>query len=530
MTPHRYPGVAAGPRERSAFGDGGKRARSTRLRTGGLAPASERASPRESGAAAARERVHEVHAGERIDGYRVGDLLCEGGMARLYRVTHPRSRCSLAMKVPKLGPGSPLSATAAFENECQILAHLHGPHVPRLVAVGDPRRRPYLVMEYIEGDALARASARAPLPAEQVRDLGVRLCRAVHDLHRQNVIHLDLNPGNVRDRASGEMVLVDFGVAHHAALPDYLDSAFGEEEGTTPYIAPEQVRHLRTEPRSDLYAIGVILYQLATGEYPHGRPNLLSLKKRLFEPAPPPRLVNPGIPPWLQEIILRCLAIRPERRYPTARQVAYLLAHPEAVHLTERAQRRSRPGVLMRARLWLRSLYEVFDDTAPRHPQEHLTRHAHVLVALDLAPSAAPLRYALRDAVRKFTRSEPNAYFTFLSVLGRDAAWGRRNEATAANSPAVVCLAEMRNWAQPLHLAPEHVHFQIIPGEPVAARLLPGAGCAPPSRCRAPATSPGRRRCRAGGSPFRRRARRRSDGRWRGSGRTPPAPPPARRE
>ena len=380
----------------------------------------------------------------------------------------PGSHASSALTVTDVA-GSPLSATAAFENECQILARLHGLHVPRLVAVGDPRRRPYLVMEYIEGDTLARASARTPLSVERVRDLGARLCRAVHALHRQSVIHLDLNPGNVRDRASGEMVLVDFGVAHHAALPDYLDSAFGEEEGTTPYIAPEQVRHLRTEPRSDIYAIGAILYQLATGQYPHGRPNLLSLKKRLFEPAPPPRLVNPGIPPWLQEIILRCLAIRPERRYPTARQVAYLLAHPEAVHLTERAQRRSRPGVLMRARLWLRSLYEVLEDTAPRHPQEHLTRHAHVLVALDLAPSAAPLRYALRDAVRKFTRSEPNAYFTFLSVLGRDAAWGRRNEATAANSPAVVCLAEMRNWAQPLHLAPERVHFQIIPGEPVAA-------------------------------------------------------------
>ena len=267
--------------------------------------------------------------------------------------------------------------------------------------------------EYIEGDTLARASARAPLPVERVRDLGARLCRAVHDLHRQSVIHLDLNPGNVRDRANGEMVLVDFGVAHHAALPDYLDSAFGEEEGTTPYIAPEQVRHVRTEPRSDLYAIGAILYYLATGQYPHGRPNLLSLKKRLFEPAPPPRLVNPEIPavaagdhPAVSRDPARAALPPRHARWP------YLLAHPEAVHLTERAQRRSRPGAYAR-RLWLRSLYEVFEDTAPRHPQEHLTRHAHVLVALDLAPSAAPLRYALRDAVRKFTRSEPNAYFTF---------------------------------------------------------------------------------------------------------------------
>lgn len=411
--------------------------------------------------------VRELCSGERVDGFRVGALLHEGGMARLYRVAHPRQRRPLVMKVPKLGPGSPLSAYAAFENEWRVLERLHGPHVPRLVAAGDARRCPYLVMEYVEGDALARAAAQAPLPVARVRDLGVRLCRAVHDLHRQSVIHLDLNPANVRDRAAGEMVLVDFGVAHHAALPDPIDAAFGEEEGTTPYIAPEQVRHLRTEPRSDVYAIGAILYRLATGHYPHGRPNLLSLKKRLFVPAPPPRLYNPEIPLWLQEVILRCLAIRPERRYATARQVAYLLAHPEAVHLTERAHRTRRSGALTRARLWWRSLYEVFEDTAPRHPQEHLTRHAHVLVALDLAPAAAPLRYALRDAVHKFARSEPHAYFTFLSVVPPAEAGAA--PAPGSNSPAVVALAEMRNWAQPLHLPPERAHFQVAPGAPGAA-------------------------------------------------------------
>ncbi len=416
-----------------------------------------------------REPVHEVHAGERVDGYRVGEPLHEGGMARLYRVSFSRSRRPLVMKVPKLGPGSPLSAWAAFENERQILARLHGPHVPRRVAVGDTRHRPYLVMEYIEGDALARAAARAPIAVDELRDLGARLCRAVHDLHRQNVIHLDINPANVRDRPGGEMVLLDFGVAHHAALPDHIDAAFGEEEGTTPYIAPEQVRHVRTDPRSDIYAIGAILYHLATGHYPHGRPNLLSLKKRLFEPPRPPRLHNPAVPAWLQEIILRCLAIRPERRYATAREVAYQLTHPETVHLTRRAHRLTRSGLLTRTRLWWRSLYEVFEDTAPRHPQEHLTRHPHVLVALDPEPADRSLRYALRDAVRKLARSEPHAYFTFLSVVKRVPEAGEDNDAPTANSSTVQCLAEMRNWAQPLHLRPERVHFQVIPGAPVAA-------------------------------------------------------------
>jgi serine/threonine protein kinase len=403
--------------------------------------------------------IHAVHPGERLAGYEVGSLLHEGGMARLYRVRAARGRGPLVLKAPKLGAQAPLSALAAFENEARILQRLHGPHAPRVLAVGDTHATPYLVMEYIEGDALAAAARRAPLAVDELCTLGVRLCRAVHELHRQNVIHLDLNPGNVRNRRNGDMVLIDFGMAHHAALPDLLDAAFGEEEGTTAYIAPEQVQHVRGESRSDIYAIGAILYQLATGHYPFGRPNLLSLKRRLLAPPLPPRRHNPALPPWLQEVILRCLEIRPEARYATAKRVAHLLTHPEAVTLTARARRTRPAGFWQRTRLWWRSLYQVFDERAPLRPQERLATSPHVLVALDLTHASEALREALRQAVRRLALSQPHGYFTCLTVMPR---------AAQAREQAVR-LAALHHWAQPLHLPAGRVVFQVIPGEPAGA-------------------------------------------------------------
>jgi serine/threonine protein kinase len=412
----------------------------------------------------------EIRPGERVDGFRVGRLLHEGGMARLYRVTHPRHKLPLVMKVPRLGPEGPLSALVAFENELRLLERLHGAHVPRFVAAGDLPARPYLVMEYIEGATLAEAAARAPLAPEEIRRLMVPLCRAVHELHRHNVIHLDLNPRNVLYRKNGAAVLVDFGLAHHAALPDMNDTAFGEGEGTAPYIAPEQLHHVRSESRSDIYAIGAILYRLATGEYPFGRPNLLALKKRLFEPPPPPRWRRPEVAPWLQEIILKCLEIRPEQRYATAKQVAYALAHPENVHLTARAHRRRPAGAWTRLRLWFKSLYQVFEEEPLLRPYERIAGAPHVLVALDLAHASPALKEVLQQQVRKIARAEPHSTFTCLAVIAPEEAApfaeGGRQSPEGVTVPIQVA---QRQWAQPLRLPPDRIFFQVIPGLPAAA-------------------------------------------------------------
>jgi serine/threonine protein kinase len=265
------------------------------------------------------------------------------------------------------------------------------------------------------------------------------------------------------------MVLIDYGLAHHAALPDLHDAAFGEEEGTTGYIAPEQLHHVRTDSRSDIYAIGAILYQLATGHYPFGRPNLLSLKRRLVAPPVPPRAHRHDLPPWLQEIILRCLETKPEDRYATAKRVAHLLAHPESVPDTRRAHRRKPPGIVPRSRAWASSIFRKFDDGEPQRPSERLTTSPHVLVALDLAHCSEPHKEALRRAVRRLSVSEPKSYFTCLSVLpAQDLERARRRGQTA---PDIACQMMMRNWAQSLRLPESRMVFQVLPGEPATTLL-----------------------------------------------------------
>lgn len=414
--------------------------------------------------AARRPSLHQVRAGETVDGFAVGKLLHEGGMAYLYRVTRRGTPAPMLMKVPKIGPDAPAAALPALENELRVLQRVHGPHVPRLFGHGDLRTTPYLVMEYIEGDRFAHAETRAPLPVDEIATLGAALCKAVHVLHHQNVIHLDLNPRNVRNRADGTAVLIDFGIAHHASLPDLIDAAFGEAAGTAAFVAPEQVRELRSESRSDIFAIGVILYQFATGHYPFGRANLLSLKRRLFEPPLPPRAHRPDLPPWLQEVILRCLEIRPEQRYTTAKEAAHALTHPDSVHLSARAHRTRPADWLTRLRLRWRSLYEVFDESDPVRPFERLSHAPHVLVALDLPHASEPLKQALRTAVRKFARNEPHSYFTCLNVVRAASPSSMRPKEPIA-SPAER-IAEMRNWAQPLHLPPGRISFHVTDGSP----------------------------------------------------------------
>jgi len=403
-----------------------------------------------------------ISPGVRLGRFTVGKRLHEGGMANLFAVAGPRTRVPLVIKTPKLGRDHPLSSLMSFENEMQVLARLRGPHVPRLVASSGARLRPYLVMERIEGDALAQAAQRAPVGIEELRKLGMHLCRAVQALHRQDVIHLDLNPSNVRNRRSGEMVLIDFGMAYHAQLPDRHDAAFGEEEGTTPYIAPEQLHHVRSDSRSDIYAIGAILYQLATGHYPFGRPNLLSRNRRLVMPPSPPRYHRPDLPPWLQEIILKCLEMRPERRFASANEIAYLLAHPEAVRVGARGHSTRPPGWGQRLRGWWRRLFLKFNEQPGLRPYERLTTRPHVLVALDPDHSTEGLNDALRRAVRRLAHSEPHCYFTCLSVLPSSV----HPSPGAATAPDVKRQAAIRDWAQALRFAPSRLVFQVLPGNP----------------------------------------------------------------
>src|SRR3982074_3242483 len=285
-----------------------------------------------------------LEAGQTIDGFLLEKPLDPGGMVSLLGVSRPGTDMPLVMKIPLLRLGEDPITIVGFEVEQMILAQLAGPHVPRFVAAGD-FEQPYIVMEFVAGRPVKAMLDKTPLPAGEVADIGARIAFALHELHRQHVIHLDIKPSNVILRDNGEAVLIDFGLSRHDQLPDLVAEEFDDPVGTGPYIAPEQVLRQRGDPRSDIFALGVVLYFLATGERPFGEPQRAAEgKRRLWRDPSPPRRLNKQVPPWLQEIILRCLEVDPAARYATAAQLAFDLQHPAPVRLTRPAGPRGRDG------------------------------------------------------------------------------------------------------------------------------------------------------------------------------------------
>ena len=292
-----------------------------------------------------------------IDGFRLGEMIHAGSMASIFRLDGPAGPLPLVMKIPRLGPGERAVNVIGFEVCRTVLGGLaQGPHHPTLVAYGDVETTPYLVMEYIDGTRLCDWLDRAPMPADEIARLGSAMAIALHDLHRQDVVHLDLKPTNVVFRPGGQAVLIDFGLAHHGHYPDLLAEELRIPVGNWVYMAPEQIFGVRNDPRSDIYALGGILYELATGRLPFGHPQTVAeLRRRLYRDTIPPRALVPETPPWLQEIVLRCLELDARERYVSAGELAYALANPGRVELTERASRKRRGGLWTFARRRFRS-------------------------------------------------------------------------------------------------------------------------------------------------------------------------------
>src|SRR5690348_10745733 len=343
--------------------------------------------------------AHRLAAGQVIDGVKLEEPLAPGGMASFWRVTRPGTDMPMLMKIPLMRRGEDPITIVGFEVEQMILARLSGPLVPRFVAAGD-FERPDIVMERIAGRPLRSLLDKMPLAAAEVAAIGAKIAFALHDLHRQHVTHLDLKPSNVILREDGEAVLIDFGLSRHDQLPDLVAEEFDDPVGTGPYVAPEQVLRERGDPRSDIFALGVMLYFLATGERPFGEPqSAAEWRRRLWRDPVPPRRRNEKIPPWLQEIILHCLEVDPGERYATAAQLAFDLQHPERVALTSRAERRERDGWLT---VLMRRLHAPKRLPPRRRMVSRLLAGAPiVMAAIDLAAEAEGLREALAGAVQR---------------------------------------------------------------------------------------------------------------------------------
>jgi len=412
-------------------------------------------------------------SGDTVDGFALGRALHEGGMSSIFEVTHPEHPFPLLMKLPHL-EGGDAAQIVSFEMEQMILPRLTGPHVPRFVAAAGFDVQPYLAMERIPGPSLLLRLRELPLPVQEVATIGAKVAVALAALHRQRVSHLDVKPANILFRPTpdglrGDAVLVDFGLSHHGRLPDLIEEEFRIPYGTAPYMAPEQALGQRSEPRSDLFALGVLLYQFTTGQLPFGDPQHLSaVRKRLWRDPVPPRRLRPDCPPWLQEVILRCLEVDPARRQPSAAQLAFDLRNPEAVRLTPRAEKRRRDG-------WLKVLERrVNTDRSPRQGRAAATAHAApiVAVAVDLREQTLPLAEALRASVGNVLHTLPGARVACLNVLLDRYVAGDSPHDQKGRSTRVQRLVELRHWAEPLGIEEGRITFHILEGSSAAAPLL----------------------------------------------------------
>ena len=415
---------------------------------------------------------HTIGPGSEIDGFRLGEKIHAGSMASIYRLTGTEGPLPLIMKIPRLGPGERAVNVIGFEVCRMVLGALaQSPHHPTLVAYGDVETTAYLVMEYVEGRRLSEWVDRAPLPPEEIVRLGSALALALADLHRQDVVHLDLKPTNVLYRTGGEAVLIDFGLSHHSHYPDLLAEELRFPVGNWVYMAPEQALGVRCDPRSDIYALGGILYELATGRMPFGRPSSIAeLRRRLYRDPVPPRAIVSGTPGWLQEIILRCLEVDARERYDSAEHVARDLANPSQIVLTERGSRqhRARWWTLLRRRMRARRF-----EPAPCPPPSRQPQVARVAVVA-LAPQETDemLRDALRAATRRAIAADPACRIACVTVVPPAASLNGEGEENSATGRHIRRLVELRRWARPLELPEERLTYHVLESDKPAQALV----------------------------------------------------------
>ncbi len=263
--------------------------------------------------------------------YDIVERIGEGATASVWRAVHRGLQKPVAIKALRLEQAANARARERFLREGRIIARIRHAHVVEVHDVGVAADTLYLVMEYLEGEDLRAFLLRSgALPPQVLADLLVPVCAAVAAAHDEAVIHRDLKPANIflahtRDRGVVPKVL-DFGISRlddgsqgHTAASTLL--------GTPRYMAPEMVRGVRfADARSDQYSLGVMLYQGATGQVPVDDVNLYELLRRIASgDITPPRALRPDLPPALESVILRALALRPDDRFPTVRDLGAAL-------------------------------------------------------------------------------------------------------------------------------------------------------------------------------------------------------------
>jgi serine/threonine-protein kinase len=295
-----------------------------------------------------------LHSGDQLDHYRIENLVARSGMASIYRATDVRTGRQVALKIPHPEVESDPLLFDRFKREEEIGKKLDHPGVMKVLD-DEHRSRIYMVMEWVDGQLLRKVlTENKKLPAERATRLTLEICEALDYIHSHGVVHRDLKPENIMVDANDHIKLIDFGIAGAEGTRRLTFANLTRSMGTPDYISPEQVKSKRGDARSDLYSLGIMLYEMLTGEVPFKGPNPFAIMNdRMINNPVPPREINPEISLQLQEIIYRALERNPANRYASAREFANDLRNPGQVGVAERAElrdwRKRRSPVLKRA-------------------------------------------------------------------------------------------------------------------------------------------------------------------------------------
>jgi len=283
--------------------------------------------------------VNPPRPGDKLDHYRIEDVVARTNMTTIFRGTDLRTGRAVAIKVPHFEVECDPIFFDRFRREQEIGGKLDHPRVIKMMADSEQSRL-YIAMEWLDGKLLrAILNQQEKLPVERAVKITIGICQALEYIHQQEIVHRDLKPENIMVDAEDNIKLIDFGIAGAAGTRRLTFGRMSHTMGTPDYISPEQVKRKRGDARSDIYALGVMLYEMLTGKMPFQGPSSLAIMNdRLLNNPVPPREVNPEISLALQEVIYRALERDPKNRYASAREFAWDLEHLDHVGVAERSE------------------------------------------------------------------------------------------------------------------------------------------------------------------------------------------------
>ncbi len=286
-----------------------------------------------------------LEPGDMLDHYRIDATVARSGMATLYRATDVDHDRQVAVKVPHADMEADPVLVERFKREQEIGQVLDHPGVVKTFN-DEQRSRRYMVIEWVDGRLLrAILNEEGALPIERAVKITLGICDALDYMHKRGIVHRDLKPENVMVGEDDSIKLIDFGIAMKEDARRLTFVNVSSMLGTPDYISPEQVQGKRGDQRSDMYTLGIMFYEMLTGQVPFSGPNPLAvMNDRLVREPVPPTELNAKIPPELEEIVFRALERDPRHRYPSAHEMEWDLEHQEQVGVEDRGNRPVRRG------------------------------------------------------------------------------------------------------------------------------------------------------------------------------------------